>query len=274
MGAHGGKGGGGSGSGQVAGRASLAVALVMWLIGCATTARLDDTFDTDPLGATPSATPSPTPPNDYVSWNGTDHLISTVAAPDPSGGRWVQIVPDASFIASPDHRRQAATVNSDALTTSPPASLRGHLRLRLDGLGTVTIGFRPLQGSKLSDSDFIGGVAIGSYIAPAGAQVYLVVPFTDADVAGPVGLKSAGQLAGYVPGSVVDIEWSIDQVSRTLHATVGGGPQQTLTFPEYSGAGVKTTPMVQLGFWILLENPTNVTKVFVDNLYAEEVKGT
>jgi hypothetical protein len=260
--------------GELGRRAWLAVALVMWLIGCATAARLDDTFDADPLGAKPSATPSPTPPSDFEAWNGTDHLISTVAAPDPSGGRWVRIVPDAGFIASPDHRHQAATVNSDALTTSPPASLRGHMRLRLDGLGTVTIGFRPLQGSKLSDSDFMGGVAIGSYLPPAGGQVYLVAPFTDANVAAPVGLVSAGKIAGYVPGSVVDIEWSIDQASRTLHASIAGGTQQTLTFPAVSGAGVKTTPIVQMGFWILLENPTNTTKVFVDNLFAEEVSGT
>jgi hypothetical protein len=225
--------------GELGRRAWLAVALVMWLIGCATTVRLNDPFDSDPLGGLP-------------------------------GGRWVVITPDAGFIAAPDPRHRAAVATSDPFTVSPPASIRGHLRLRLDGPGTVTVGFRPIQGAFMPD--FIGGVALGSYVAPAPGQAYLVGPFAQKDLDALSPLASAGRMAPYAPGSVVDINWSIDQAARTLTATVGGGTPQTVGFPPASG-GVATTPVSQLSFWIFLEKPTNATRVFVDNLYAEEVRG-
>jgi hypothetical protein len=62
------------------GLASAAIA-TMSLSGCATTARLDARFDTDTVGSPPSTYPSPSPPNDVLTYTGT--YVTATVEPDP-----------------------------------------------------------------------------------------------------------------------------------------------------------------------------------------------
>jgi hypothetical protein len=68
------------------------------------------------------------------------------------------------------------------------------------------------------------------------------------------------------------INWSIDQSSRSIAASVSGGPSQTTTFGATAASGIATIPIQKLVIWVWLEKPSSGTAVFLDNLYAEEYK--
>jgi hypothetical protein len=247
------------------GLASAAIA-TMSLSGCATTARLDARFDTDTVGSPPSTYPSPSPPNDVLTYTGT--YVTATVEPDPAGGRWLRIVPTPAFLTAPDFRRRAIVATSDTFTTNSPRNIRGHLRLRVTGVGTVIVGLRPLQGSQFGD--FIAGFLVGSY--PASGAVYLLPGFTLERVEdNTFSFSPAGKLDDYQPGTVIDINWSVDQASRRLAATSGGRSSHSITFPGASG-GVGTVPIQKLSVWVWLERPNADTQLFVDRLFAEEVR--
>ncbi len=200
--------------------AVAAVFLTLW--GCATTARLDDKFDANAPGSPPSTAPPPTPPADSLSFTVSQQVISTVVA-DPAGGRWLRITPDPAFLAAPDQRKRAVIITSDLFTTSPPAQIRGHLRLRLDGPGVVTVGFRPVQGSQTPD--FISGIQLASFALPGGlrGETHVLQGFSLARIEDPFQLPVSGKMADYQPGTPIDVFWSIDQASRTFAASAAGG---------------------------------------------------
>lgn len=254
------------------GSALVATAATLLLAaGCATTVRLNANFDADPVGAPPATSPPPTPPNDVLSWTVSQQVTSTVVA-NPAGGRWLRITPNPAFLSDPDSRKRALIAATEALTTSPPANVRGHLRLNLMGTGTVYLGLQLTQGAQRSD--FIGGIAVGSYPVPNPplGQAYLLGEFTLARIETDIyGLPSRGKLADYAPGTLVSIHWSIDQASRTFSASVNGGTAQSGTFAAVSG-GVTTTPMQQLSLYVWLEKPTSSTAVFIDDLHVEEFR--
>jgi hypothetical protein len=170
-----------------------------------------------------------------------------------------------------NQRKRAVIITSDSFTTSPPAQIRGHLRLRLDGTGIVTVGFRPVQGSQTPD--FISGIQLASFVLPGGprGEAHVLNGFTLVRIDDPFQLPVSGKMADYQPGTAVDIFWSIDQASRTFAASASGGTSQTATFPAAS-AGVATTPIRQLSLWVWIEKPSAGTAVFIDNLYAEEYR--
>ena len=246
--------------------ASTAIAVLV-LSGCATTARLDARFDADTVGSPPSTSPPPSPPNDVLSFTAT-FVTPVVVAPDPDGGRWLRIVPTPSFLTAPDFRRRAILATSDTFTTNPPREIRGHLRLRVTGAGTVIVGLRPLQGSEFTD--FIAGFLVGSH--PTGGGVYLLPGFTLERVEdNTFSFSPAGRLANYQPGTVIDINWSIDQAARRVAATSGGRSSHDVSFPNASGA-VATVPIRQLSVWVWLERPGPDTQLFLDRLFAEEIQ--
>jgi hypothetical protein len=245
-----------------------AVLSILW--GCATIPRLDDKFDVDALGSPPSTSPSPTPPNDSLSFTVFQQVDSAVVA-DPAGGRRLRITPTPAFISSPNLRKRAVIITSDSLTTSPPAQIRGHLRLQVDGTGVVIVGFLPIQGAQ--SPDFISGIQVSSFALPEGlrGEAYVLYGFAPARIEDPFQLNVSGKIADYQPGTPTDIFWSIDQASRTFSASASGGTSQSATFPAAS-AGVATTPIQQLSLWVWLQNPSAGTAVFIDNLYAEEYR--
>ncbi len=252
---------------SVSSRAAAGAFTLLLTAGCASNVRMDTRFDADALG-TPSSTPAPSPPADVLSWTVTQQLTSTVEA-NPAGGRWLHIVPDPTFVASPDARRRALIATTEKLTTSPPATLRGHLRLRLNGRGLVSIGLQGAQGS-----DILGGFAVGSYALPnpPRGEVILLGEFSVARIENDLfGLPSRGKLGPYQPGTLISIHWSIDQASRTFSASMDGGKPQSTTFAATSG-GVATTPLPQLGLYVWVERPSADMSVFIDELHVEEVR--
>jgi hypothetical protein len=250
-------------------RALLALTL-LGASACATTSRLDIGFDADPVNTPPAPFPAPNPPNDSIATITSEGVTATVVD-DPAGGRWLRLTPQPSFVADPDRRRRAVLATSAAFTTSPPANVRGSMRMRLDGPGTVTIGLRPAQAGGASP-DFIGGIAVGNYLPGVPSQAYVVPGFTLARVTNDVvPLNSAGTMASPPAGTAFNVNWSIDQASRTLSASVNGGPPISTTFPAIS-AGVATTPIVQLSLWVWMEKVGAPTAFFIDNLRAEEYR--
>jgi len=234
------------------------------LAGCSTVIpRLNAKFDAEPFGAPPIA-PSPTPPNDQLVWR-TGSVSSSIVA--VSAGRLLGVAPLPSFTSAPDNRQVFLIAISEPFTTSPVANIRGNVRLRLNGLGIVGFGLRPLQ--KEQTLDFIAAVELGNYLAPASGSVDLIEGFPGSRLSDPFGLSSAGKLSGYVTGKVIDVNWSIDQASRTLFASVSGGPPQSVSFPPTSG-GVATTPIQRLEIHFWMQRPTTETMLFIDNLRAEE----
>lgn len=242
-----------------------AVAL-LFLVGCTVIPRLDANFDADPLGVPPT-TPAPTPPDDQLGWR--NGFVTSVVVADPAGGRWVRVTPLPAFISSPDNRQVFLIAVTDRFTTSPAANIRGSVRFRLNTPATVGLGLRPLQGEQTLD--FIGGFELSNFLPPSGGGINVVHGFKGERLNDPFALPSAGQISGYNPGSVIDINWTLDQASRTFSASVLGGPSQSTVFPAVSGAAA-TTPIQRLSIQLWMQRPTNDTVLFIDNLRAEEYR--
>jgi hypothetical protein len=120
--------------------------------------------------------------------------------------------------------------------------------------------------------DFLGGIAVGNHVTGVPSQAYVVPGFTLARVTNDiVPLNSAGNMASPPAGTAFNVNWSIDQASRTLSASVNGGPPVSTTFPAVS-AGVATTPIAQLSLWVWMEKVGPSTAFFVDSLRAEEYR--
>jgi hypothetical protein len=247
--------------------AIVAMGALVSLTGCNVTQRLDAKFDTDPVGGAPPSAPSPTPPNDVFTWR-TGFVTSTVVA-NTGGDHWVRVQPLPEFTTSPDDRRVFLMAVTEPFTTSPPANIRGSVRLRLDNPGTVGIGLRPLQGEQTLD--YIGGIELSNFLPPSGGSVEGLQAFGSARFSDLIGLPSSGQISSYASGSVIDINWTIDQASRTFSASVLGGPSKSNSFPSVSGA-VATTPIQRLILFVWMQKPTSNTVLFIDNVHAEEYR--
>ena len=227
--------------------------------------RLDAKFDGDPLGAPPTAAPSPTPPSDIFVWRTTFASPAVVAR--PGGGNWVRVTPTQAHLTSPDDRRVFLIANTEPIKGGSGPRLRGSLRVRLDGLGTLGIGFRPVQGG--APLDYLGAVEVSNFLPPAGGGVNAMRGFSGATLTGFQSLPSNGPLSAYAAGNVVEINWSIDQSTHTFSASVLGGPSVSGAFPAMSG-NLATTPMTSLQVVLWLQRPTAGTVAFVDDMLVEE----
>ncbi|CAN5432675.1 hypothetical protein BH23BAC3_BH23BAC3_32190 [soil metagenome] len=235
------------------------------LSGCKGTPRLDANFDSENLG-TPPSNPLPTPPNDDLNWR--PQFATSEVVTDPNGGRWVRVRPLPVFTASPDARRVVLIALTDHFTANNTGDIHGKIRLRLDGLGTIGVGFRPLQGRQTLDN-YIGGVELSNFLAPSTGSIHMLRPFSGMRFSDIYGLPTSGQISNYTSGTVVDINWSIDQHNRILYAGVGSGTTQSTSFPAMNGS-VANIPIQRLGIWIWMQRPTNSTVLYIDNLLANE----
>lgn len=247
--------------------ALLVISSAMLIAGCTSNIRLDAPFDSDPLGSPPPFAPTPTPPNDQLNWR-TGYVVATVVNRS-SGDNWVRLQPLRESLTAPDFRRVYLLAVTDPFTTSPPANIRGHVRLRLDDLGTLGIGFRPLQNERTLD--YIGGFELSNFVPPAGGGVYGLKEFRGDLLTDPFGLPSSGQVAPYVAGQVIDVNWTIDQSSRTFTVSIVGGASQSSSYSGMSG-GVPTVPLQKLILECWIHKPTSRTTGFIDNLRAEEYR--
>ena len=245
----------------------IPVIALLLLAGCTATPRLDDTFDTEAQGAQPSSTPAPTPPADSFTWR--TGFVALSVEPRSGGDRWVRVQPLPVFTASPDGRRVILQAISEQFTGNPPANIRGSVRIRLDSPGTVGIGLRPVQGEQTLD--VIGGIELSNFLPPTNGGVFGLQAFTSVRFSDLLALPSTGQIAPYSAGSVIDINWTLDQASHTFSASVLGGPQRSSSYPPVSG-GVATAPIQRLIVQIWMQNPTSGTVLFIDNVHAEEYK--
>lgn len=247
--------------------APLMAAALMLLTGCATNSRLNVKFDTDAPGSPLPSSPGPTPPNDQLVWR-TNFVTSTVAVRS-SGDNWVRVQPLSETTVSPDDRRVFLLAITEPFTTNPAANVRGSMRLRLDNPGTIGIGFRPVQGEQTLD--FIGGIELSNFLPPSGGDVSGLREFRGDRLGDPFGLPSSGRIAPYASGQVIDINWTLDQDSRTFSASVLGGPSQSNTYSAQSG-GLPTAPIQKLILQFWIRTGTSSTVAFVDNLQAEEYR--
>lgn len=252
-------------TGRRNGRYISVAAAVLALAGCTTLSRMDVTFEQDPLGAAPLTYPMPNPPNDVLASYSSTQTTSIVVA-DPAGGRRLRITPQAAFVVAPDFRKRAVLVTSDAFTSG--ANIRGHLRVQLSGMGRVYFGLRAVNGQNMTD--FLGGFAVSNYQAST-TSIELLNPFNQNGMEGSYPLFSSAGVASVPGGQVVDIHWSLDQPSRSIAASVSGGPSKSTTFSATSN-GIATIPIGQLSLWVWLGNPSSNTAAFIDNLYIEEYK--
>lgn len=246
--------------------------LILFLLsGCTTTPRLRDNFDTDAVGGPPATYPPPNPPADVLSYTVTQQVVPTVVAA-PGGGRWLRFTPTPAFIASPDARKRAAIFTTDTFTIQPSAQIRGSVRLRVDGMGGVTLGLRPIQGNL--SADFIAALLLENYLLPGpfSGEANILPDFSLARIENDIfSLPSRGKLAGYRPGTAITINWSIDQASRTFAASADGGPSHSTVFPAVSG-GVATTPIQKLALYVWVQKPSSNTAIFIDDVLIEEYR--
>ena len=247
--------------------ALLVVVASVLLAGCTTNMRLDVPFDNDPLGTPPPSAPAPTPPNDQLNWR-TGFVTATVVNRS-SGDNWVRLQPQKESTTSPDDRRVFLLAVTDPFTTSPPANIRGSVRVRLDDLGTIGIGFRPLQAEQTLD--FIGGIELSTFLPPAGGGVYGLKEFKGDRLGDPLGLPSSGQVAPYTSGQVIDVNWTLDQSTRTFTVSVLGGGSQSSSYSDKLG-GLPTVPLQRLIVQCWIHKPVSSTVGFIDNLRAEEYR--
>ena len=247
--------------------ALIMAATLTLLTGCTSNSRLDAKFDTEAPGSPPPSSPGPTPPNDQLNWR-TGFVTPTVVVRS-TGDNWVRLQPLKESTASPDDRRVFLIAVTDPFTTNPVANIRGSVRLRLDNLGTIGVGIRPLQGEQTLD--FIGGIELSNFLPPANGGVFALKEFRGDRLGDPFGLPSSGQISSYTSGQVIDINWTLDQASHTFSTSVLGGPSQSSSYSNLLG-GVSTVPIqrIILQFW--MQKPTSNTVGFIDNLRAEEYR--
>jgi hypothetical protein len=247
--------------------ALIIVAALMLLTGCTSNSRLDAKFDMEAPGSPPPSSPGPTPPNDQLNWR-TAFVTPTLVVRS-AGDNWVRLQPLKESTVSPDDRRVFLIAVTDPFTTNPVANIRGSVRLRLDNLGTIGIGFRPLQGEQTLD--FIGGIELSNFLPPANGGVFALKEFRGDRLGDPFGLPSSGQISSYTSGQVIDINWTLDQASRTFSASVLGGPAQSSSYSNLL-SGLSTVPIqrIMIQFW--MQKPTSNTVAFIDNLLAEEYR--
>jgi hypothetical protein len=191
-----------------------------------------------------------------------------VLDPRPNRGAWVQVVPLQPFIASPDPRQLVLIASTEALTTSPPAKLRGSVRLRIDDLGVVAILVQPIQNGQLRD--YIGGIQLTNALGATGAPR----PPGSAEVLTGFALErvndifpfTGGGILGTVPaGSAVSISWSIDQTASTFSASIESGATKAVRF-----APASSSPFEGLHIYFWMQKPTSASAVFIDDLFVEE----
>jgi hypothetical protein len=202
-----------------------------------------------------------------MNWR-TGFVASSVVA-DPAGGRMVRAAALPAFTSSPDNRQVFLIAVTEPFRTSPPANIRGRIRLRLNNLATVGLGLRLLQAEQ--SLDFIGGFELSNFLPPSGGAVNVLQGFRGDRLGDPFSLPSIGQISAYTPGNVIDINWTLDQPSRTFSASVLGGASQSTTFPAMFG-GNATTPIQRLEVYLWMQRPNFDTVLFIDNLIVEEYR--
>jgi hypothetical protein len=250
--------------------ASIAIimaATLLLLTGCTSNSRLDAKFDTEAPGSPPPSSPGPTPPDDQLNWR--TGFVTPVVVVRSAGDNWVRLQPLRESTASPDERRVFLIAVTDPFTTNPVANVRGSVRLRLDNLGTIGIGFRPLQGEQTLD--FIGGIELSNFLPPANGGVFALKEFRGDRLGDPFGLPSSGQISSYTSGQVIDINWTLDQASHTFSTSVLGGPSQSSSYSALLG-GVSTVPIQRIIMQCWMQKTTSNTIGFIDNLRAEEFR--
>ena len=119
--------------------------------------------------------------------------------------------------------------------------------------------------------DYIGGVELTNFLPPSIGSATVIRGFSGTRFGDPFALPSVGPISGYSSGNVIDINWTIDQASRTFTASILGGASQSITFPAVSES-LATTPVqvISISFW--MQRPTSSTVVFIDKLLSEEYR--
>ena len=245
-------------------RVSVLMLLIAGQFGCATAVRMSNSLDV----ATLVERPDPTPPDDYFLW--TAQPVTSLSEPRAGGGRWAHVTPKPSFLQDPDVRRQVLLAYTSPLTTSPPARLRGTTEIRLDGYGRVFVGLSAVDGSR--PGGFLGGLVIDiPTIASSSGTIYATQSFNSERIQDISPLPSAGTIDPYSPGTVIELNWVIDQTTRSLSVTRSnsGSPAVMTTYPA-AGDGVSNSPLQKLIVSVWLQSVGPGTHLFVDNVFVEE----
>jgi hypothetical protein len=247
-------------------RNALVLTAFSLIMGACTTApipRMDSNFNAQAIGV-PQQFPAPSPPSDQFIWL-TQQPVSSVVAANPSGGNWVLTVAKSAFVVDPDVRHQFLLASSEPFTTNPPPQMNGQFSIRLMGTGSVGFGVRATRGSAAS---FVGAGELSAFINGAGSVGMVAAPAVIDNLAAfsTSGFPTRG-FATYSPGQVALFLYSIDQASRTIHLSVGGGASGSDS-TNYTFAG----PIGQLELWLFLRQPTSSTKVFVNEVKMSELR--
>lgn len=228
------------------------------------TVRMNANFDGENAGSPPSGAPSPTPPADALTWTVRQPLSSKVVV-DPAGGRSVLVTPLAPFAASPDEAHLALIATTETLSATTGVKLRGSMRLALNQLGTIIIGFEPVPSN--SQGSFIAGIQLGNFLGKSGAapppgEVDLLRPFVQPAGNAIFALASAGTLGSVTVGSMTRIAWTIDPSAGTFSASAENGTARSVPLPP--------RPMTHLRIYVWLQQPQATTTLTIDDLFAEE----
>lgn len=245
-------------------RAALLLVPLSGLPGCTKAARMANTLDASTLEERPQSTP----PDDYFLW--TTQPVDTSVVSRPGGGNWARVIPKPQFLADPSMRRQALLAYTEPLATSPPERLRGKTAIRLDGYGRVFVGLQSVNGA--SPGGFLGGMVIDvPTVESSGGTVHAAQGFNVERILDIYPLQSAGTIGAYQRGSVVEMQWTIDQAARALSVTMARStqPAVVINYPA-AGDGVSNSPLPKLMISVWLQHVGPNTAVFLDDFFVEE----
>ena len=191
----------------------LALAALVLVGGC-TNYRLQQNFNSEPLGSAPAQFPAPDPPADDLTW--AKQTVQPVVVARATGGRWVQIKPGQGF--QDTSRSSLALLAWTDYFKTAWSGVRGHFTLRLDGFGKVLIGLRSLQ-TDAAEGSWLGGYLISNYALPGnpGGVAWvgnfelhnLLTLHKNEEIVG-----AGTAIAPYTPGQTIDLFWSIRQDIR------------------------------------------------------------
>jgi hypothetical protein len=251
----------------------LCLCLMISIVDACTSSglRLRDQFEDQLHGAAPSATPSPTPPNDYFTW-GSQFVTTRVVSSGGSGlNQSVHIAPTPNYFSTKQFRARMLLARSEPLSLNLQNVARGGVTFAMRGSGHVVIGI--FSGDQSTRRDPLGGFHISN---PGMASIaYLSSNDLRALQGFPFQVAALGTYLGpYTTGQNVELRWSIDQNSRTLSLgaySAGGALADSVIFDAVAPDGTPNTPISTIWIEIALFDASPSTHVYLDNLLVEEI---
>ncbi|WP_134681936.1 hypothetical protein [Paracoccus ravus] len=249
--------------------------LISFTAACETTPKLQQNFDSEPVGNKPVITPDPNPPDDSLLW--TSQFATSRVVMTPGIGNEVRTIRGGN---------QGIRENAQVLLaytepfTEPGVKVRGGIDIRLIGSGKVWVGIRAENSSpgESGPGSYLGGFSVWGY--RGGGSIgslysHQLVGGIDEGNIGTWCCAGTGMTSYSTEGAPIKLRWLIRQSERGTIELSTSAPAFSNTiqnFPLKTIDGVSNLPLKRLQLVIWIFDFDDNTILYVDNVKVEEVE--